>query len=118
MGRINRLRFFGWALLCFIVAFIGSFAGIVGVFIYIGALVPYICLVIARLHDTNNSALGVVLAFMPGFNIVLFFYCLLVPGTKGDNKFGPDPLAQKRFLREVRDKSETSRQWNDPNDTW
>ena len=62
-----------------------------GLFILILAL-PTIAVSIRRLHDTNRSGWWYLLTIIPLGIIVLYvFYCF--KGTKGPNKFGPDPLA-------------------------
>lgn len=47
--------------------------------------------VIRRLHDTNSSGVCILLALVPFVNALLGLYCLLAPGTKGENRYGPDP---------------------------
>ena len=47
-----------------------------------------------RLHDTDKSGWLILLGLIPliGSIILLVFYVL--PGTKGPNKFGPDPYGK------------------------
>ena len=53
---------------------------------------PGLAVSVRRLHDTNSSGWWYFIAFVPyvGGLILLVWYCL--PGTKGPNRFGPDPL--------------------------
>ena len=55
-------------------------------------LIPAISAGVRRLHDTNRSGFFLLLSFIPfiGGLILLFFF--IAEGTKGKNKFGPDPL--------------------------
>ena len=60
--------------------------------IFLAMVFPVFSLMFRRLHDSDKSAWFVLLYLIPFGGIVLFiFYCL--PGTKGPNKHGPDPLA-------------------------
>lgn len=47
---------------------------------------------IRRLHDLDKSGRRVLLAIVPFANLYIIFICLFLRGTKGDNRFGPDPL--------------------------
>ena len=66
-------------------------------------LIPAISAGVRRLHDTNRSGFFLLLSFIPfiGGLILLFFF--IAEGTKGKNKFGPNPL--KRVInKRVRQK--------------
>lgn len=54
-------------------------------------LAPTIALQIRRLHDSGRSGGLVLLSFVPYIGSVWLLVLLLWNGTKGDNKFGPDP---------------------------
>lgn len=58
----------------------------------IAVFLPSVAVAVRRLHDTNASGWWYLLAFVPyiGSFILLVWFCF--PGTKGDNRFGPDPL--------------------------
>ena len=60
--------------------------------ILIFAFIPAISAGVRRLHDTNRSGFFLLISFIPiiGSFILLFF--LIPGGTKGKNRFGPDPL--------------------------
>ncbi|MTC37824.1 DUF805 domain-containing protein [Providencia alcalifaciens] len=74
---------------------VGGLGIIVGVLLGIYALatiVPSIAVSVRRLHDTEKSGWWYLIAFIPfGGIVLLVFMCL--DGTKGDNRFGPDPKA-------------------------
>lgn len=57
--------------------------GLLGVF-WLGTIVPAIAVAVRRMHDQDRSGWWIL---VPIVNLV--FYCL--EGTKGDNRFGPDP---------------------------
>ena len=56
-------------------------------------LVPSIAVAVRRFHDQDKSGWFVLLGLIPyvGFIIVLVMMCL--EGTKGPNRYGPDPKA-------------------------
>lgn len=56
----------------------------------LGSFIPSLAVMIRRLHDQDKSGWFVLLSLVPLANIVLLvFMCL--EGTKGPNKYGPDP---------------------------
>jgi uncharacterized membrane protein YhaH (DUF805 family) len=58
----------------------------------LASIIPSIAVQVRRFHDQDRSGWMVLLAFIPyvGGFIVLIFMCL--QGTRGANRFGPDPL--------------------------
>ena len=52
----------------------------------------YASLMIQRLHDLNKPTWWVVGAIIPLVNFILSIYLLVVPGTRGYNQYGSDPL--------------------------
>lgn len=72
-------------------------AGLLGLF-WLAIIIPSIAVVVRRLHDRDLSGwwyLGVIVASMIPFVGILASLALLVlmllPGTPGPNRFGPDP---------------------------
>ena len=67
----------------------------VGLIILVGLaiIIPAIAVQVRRFHDQDKSGWFVLLNFIPyvGGIIVLVFMCL--EGTKGENRYGPDPKA-------------------------
>ena len=53
----------------------------------------HIPLIVRRLHDANLGGILAVPAIFPPFSILIALIFCMIPGTKGDNKYGPDPLA-------------------------
>lgn len=51
---------------------------------------PVLAVQVRRLHDTDRSGLLVLVSAIPLGGLVLLVL-LLMPGTAGDNRFGPDP---------------------------
>jgi uncharacterized membrane protein YhaH (DUF805 family) len=59
--------------------------------IVLGSIVPSISVVVRRFHDQDKSGWMYLIAFIPyiGGLVVFIFMCL--EGTRGPNRFGPDP---------------------------
>lgn len=59
---------------------------------FIAVLIPSIAVAVRRLHDTGRTGLWwwLWLICCIGSIVLIIFYVL--PGTQGDNKYGPDPL--------------------------
>lgn len=105
-GRSRRKEFWMFALGVFIAEIVvslvervlglsGMIGGVYGplmLILVLGLLVPNLALGVRRLHDQDKSGWFLLLAFIPliGGIILLVFFCL--EGTKGPNRFGPDPL--------------------------
>lgn len=60
---------------------------------YLAIIIPSLAVQVRRFHDQDKSGWLVLLNFIPlvGGLIVLVFMCL--EGTRGDNRYGPDPKA-------------------------
>jgi uncharacterized membrane protein YhaH (DUF805 family) len=59
----------------------------------LGVLLPAIAVAVRRLHDTDRSGWWILIGLIPiiGGIVLLVFYVL--EGTRGPNRFGPDPKA-------------------------
>jgi adenine-specific DNA-methyltransferase len=100
-GRAHRTEFWMFALVNFCIGIAFSIlvraigpGMLVLEWVYgLAALVPSIAVAVRRLHDTDKSGLLVLLWFIPlvGWLIVLILCAL--EGTRGPNRFGPDPKA-------------------------
>ena len=54
---------------------------------------PFWSAVVRRLHDISYGAVAAVFLIVPGLQIIVLVILGLMPGKKGLNRFGPDPLA-------------------------
>ncbi|WP_156841067.1 DUF805 domain-containing protein [Novosphingobium aquimarinum] len=85
-------------------AIFGSFAGGFGLLFgiyWLAVLIPSIAVTVRRLHDRDLSGWwygGLIIAsFIPFVNLlagiggIVLFVFLLLPGTPGPNRYGPDP---------------------------
>jgi|EndMetStandDraft_4_1072995.scaffolds.fasta_scaffold205535_2 uncharacterized membrane protein YhaH (DUF805 family) len=63
---------------------IGGVYGPLTAIVYLGTLVPTIAVAVRRAHDSDKSGWFILI---PIYNLILMF----LDGTKGPNRFGPDP---------------------------
>ncbi|WP_157220638.1 DUF805 domain-containing protein [Flavisphingomonas formosensis] len=72
-------------------AYYGSSGGLLSGIFSLAALIPSLAVSVRRLHDTDRSGWWLLLMFLPiiGWIILLVFY--LTDGSRGTNRFGPDP---------------------------
>ncbi len=56
--------------------------------------IPALAVVVRRLHDQDKSGWFILIQFIPyiGGIIMLIFMC--IDGTKGENRYGPDPKGE------------------------
>jgi uncharacterized membrane protein YhaH (DUF805 family) len=105
-GRASRSEYWYWSLFELLVAVItavaddllfpdihwgllgGPFGAATGLLLFL----PGLAVSIRRLHDIDRSGYWVLIAFTV-VGILLLIYWACIRGTKGDNDFGPDPLA-------------------------
>ena len=62
--------------------------------IYFMFLVIFSDICLKRLHDLNQSGWSVMGMLIPFYNIYLLYKLLFIKGTKGENKYGHDPLEE------------------------
>jgi len=103
-GRSRRKEFWMYYLLVIILVVVASILeGILGLtgmvggvygplttLILLGTLVPSLAVGVRRLHDTDRSGWFILLGFVPLIGLILLYF-YVSDGTKGPNKFGPDP---------------------------
>ena len=93
-GRSRRSEFWYFVLVVAIIGgVIGGVFGIGGIYLFYLLIVVLLSLSVQvrRLHDINKSGWWYFVSFIPfiGGLVLLFFNCL--EGTRGPNKYGPDP---------------------------
>jgi uncharacterized membrane protein YhaH (DUF805 family) len=65
-------------------------AGVLGTIFSLATLIPGIAVAVRRLHDTDRSGWWLLIVFtIIGAVVLLVFF--LLDGTRGPNRFGPDP---------------------------
>lgn len=60
----------------------------VGIFMLVTVL-PYLSVLVRRLHDTNRSGWWYWIALVPFVGGLILLVLLALPGTPADNRFGP-----------------------------
>lgn len=113
-GRSRRLEYWMFALFIFLVtmawgavfAVLGGLSGyenggglgtlaivwaLVALVAYLAILVPSIAVQVRRFHDRDMSGWFVLLNFIPYVGGLIVFVFMVLPGTVGENRFGPDP---------------------------
>ena len=60
----------------------------VGVFMLV-TVIPYLAVLVRRLHDTDRSGWWYWIALVPFVGGLVLLVLLVLPGTPGDNRFGP-----------------------------
>lgn len=59
----------------------------------LATVLPMLSLGVRRLHDTGRSGWWYLINFVPCIGSIVFLVFVCMPGTVGDNQFGPDPKA-------------------------
>lgn len=59
---------------------------------FLGTFVPSLAVQVRRMHDQDKSGWFVLLGLVPFGGIILLIF-MLIEGTPGPNRFGPDPKA-------------------------
>lgn len=104
-GRATRSEYWWWVLFQIIVLAIpytlligeaaSGQAGIGTALYYLIALalfLPSLGLSFRRLHDTNRSAWWLLISLIPLVGGIILLVWVILKGTDGPNKYGPDPL--------------------------
>ena len=100
-GRASRSEYWWFQLIVspsyFISTIIENEIGYFFLGITLFTLIPAISAGVRRLHDTNRSGFFLLISLIPFIGGLVLLFFLIPEGTKGKNKFGPDPL--KRVAR-------------------
>ncbi len=72
-----------------------NFVDVISLLYVLALLVPVIALTIRRLHDTDRSGWWLLIALVPIIGAIVLFVFMVLPGTEGENKYGPDPKANE-----------------------
>jgi uncharacterized membrane protein YhaH (DUF805 family) len=80
---------------------IGGTGVIVFIVAYLAILIPSIAVQVRRMHDQDKSGWFVLLSLIPYIGGVIIFVFMCIEGTKGPNRFGPDPKNPDGDLSDV-----------------
>ena len=108
-GRSRRKEywmFFLFILIAFIV--VGIIEGILGInqmvfgvygpltiLFVLAILIPSLAVQVRRFHDQNKTGWLVLLGLIPFLGSIVVLVFMLLEGTQGPNRYGPDPKAQR-----------------------
>ena len=108
-GRARRKEFWMFALFNFVISTVLSIidnaaglsnstgSGVLGSIYSLAVLLPSLAVAARRLHDTNRSALWLLLIFVIVIGWIVLLVFSIQEGNAGDNQYGPDPKAAERF---------------------
>ncbi len=90
-GREGRKVFWLFTLNMLIInTILGLFsADILSLIISFAILLPSLGLSVRRLHDINFSGWWILVGFIPFLGIIALIVFACIPGTEGENKYGP-----------------------------
>ena len=110
-GRASRSEYWWFQLIVspsyFISTILENEIGYFFLGITLFTLIPAISAGVRRLHDTNRSGFFLLISFIPFIGGLVLLFFLIPEGTKGKNRFGPDPLkrvTKKRIKKNLKRK--------------
>jgi len=68
-----------------------NFLVLVGIFLLVTFL-PTLAVSVRRFHDMDRTGWWILIELVPNIGFIVAFFWYMVPGTDGDNRFGPRPL--------------------------
>jgi len=99
-GRAQRMEYWMFFLFNFIIAFALGFIegifggpGILGTLYSLAVLIPGIAVTVRRLHDTDRTGWWVLIGLVPIIGFIVLLVFMVLDGTEGENKYGPNPKA-------------------------
>ncbi len=113
-GRARRLEYWTFCLLNVLLGFAAgnvdawlsptrhlSEIGTVSLIYALLMIIPSISVTVRRLHDTDHSGWCYLLGFIPVIGWFWLFVLMLLPGTRGPNDYGDDPISHTTPRQEV-----------------
>ena len=70
---------------------LGKFATIMLVLGALGFFIPSLAVQVRRFHDQDKSGWFALFNLIPYVGVLIVLILMLIDGTPGDNRFGPDP---------------------------
>ena len=70
---------------------LGLVVGIAIALFAIGIIIPSLAVQVRRFHDQDRSGWFALLSLIPYIGGLIVFVFMCLPGTRGPNRFGPDP---------------------------
>jgi uncharacterized membrane protein YhaH (DUF805 family) len=67
----------------------------IGFLLSLALVVPSLAVAVRRFHDQDKSGWMVLLALIPFVGGIIFIVFMCLEGTRGPNRFGPDPVTDR-----------------------
>jgi len=67
-------------------------SGLLTLLFSLAAFIPSLAVAVRRLHDSNRSGWWLLFGLVPIIGTITLFIFMIVGGTRGPNRFGPDPF--------------------------
>ena len=112
-GRASRKEYWMFFLfqviICFLLGSVEEFWGLnpnskvdeipflVAIYI-LATFLPMLTVAVRRLQDQDRSGWWMLICAVPSIGGILFSILMVLPGTKGDNRFGSDPKLEIKIL--------------------
>lgn len=68
--------------------------GVLTLLFSLAVLVPSLAVGVRRLHDSERSGWWLLIGLVPFVGVIVLLVFMVLPGTRGANRFGPDPIDQ------------------------
>ncbi len=90
-GREGRKVFWLFTLNIFVINMILGLisAGFISMIVSIAVFLPSLGLTVRRFHDINFNGWWVLVGFIPFIGVIALIVFACIPGTDGENKYGP-----------------------------
>jgi uncharacterized membrane protein YhaH (DUF805 family) len=69
--------------------------------LFVAGIIPAIAVTVRRLHDQDKSGWFILLNFVPYVGGLIMLVLSFLPGTDGENQYGPDPRNPMRATADV-----------------
>ena len=78
-------------------AMMAMFMPLVGLYILyvLAVFVPSMAVTVRRFHDQDKSGWMLLLGLIPGIGGIILFVFMCLEGTRGPNRYGPDPVEDR-----------------------
>lgn len=103
-GRAQRSEFWLFVLFHFLISLacmmlipLGASSALLGL-VLVGNFLPYVSVMVRRLHDTDHSGWWYWFAFVPVIGVVMLIIWFCTRGAAGENRFGSDPMRSQELI--------------------
>ena len=99
-GRAGRAEYWTFTLINYAISILLGFVsdqtesgalGVAGIIFLLAIFLPSLAVTVRRFHDTDRSGWFILLGLIPVLGVLIVLVMMLLPGTTGENRFGPPP---------------------------